>query len=174
ATETKTIKRYAFRERGMYYATSIGYLGGNNLQGGYTDAFNIHLVSGYQFNRWLGAGMGVGVDYYNVNLGSVMPVYLEGRGYLKKANFSPFYQVAAGWGFPIQGEESRYDESKGGYYLAPALGLRFGGSKEANFFTSIGLQWQRGTYTQEFGDGISQNEDRYTFRRFNFKVGVLF
>lgn len=167
-------KQYAFREEGLYYATSIGYIGGNDLWGNYTDAFNLHFLSGFQFNRWVGAGLGVGVDFYNVNLGTVIPVYAEGRGYFKAKNFSPFYQVAAGWGFPIINEDSFYSEKKGGYYLAPALGLRFGGSNEANLFTTIGLQWQQATYTQDFGDGISNNKDTYTYRRFNFKVGVLF
>ncbi len=167
-------KQYAFREQGVYYSTAIGYIGGNNLNANYTDAYNIHFLSGFQFNRWVGAGLGVGVDFYNVNLGSVLPVYAEGRGYFKASNFSPFYQVAAGWGFPIVGEDSFYSEKKGGYYLAPALGLRFGGSQEANFFTTIGLQWQKATYTQDFGDGVSNNKDTYTFRRFNFKVGVVF
>lgn len=173
-SELKQIKTYNFRERGTFFASHIGYIGGNNLFGNYTDAFNIHALGGYQFNRFVSAGLGVGVDFYNVNLGSIIPVYAMTRGYLKKANVSPYYQLAAGYGFPIQNEDSFFDEASGGYYLSPELGFRFGGSAEANFTMGFGLQWQKATYRQDFGDGISNNQDTYTFRRFNFKIGVLF
>ena len=165
---------YAFRENGLHFSTMIGYIGGNNQFGNYTDAFNVHFQSIYQHNRLLGAGLGVGVDFYNVNLGSIIPIYGTIRGYLKAKNVSPYYQIAAGYGISVNGESSSFTDSSGGYYLAPELGFRFGGSAETNMTVGLGLQWQQATYTQDFGDTISKNEDEYTFRRFNFKIGILF
>ncbi|MEM6320279.1 MAG: hypothetical protein AAF960_21600, partial [Bacteroidota bacterium] len=118
-------KTYDFRETGVYYAVDIGYLGGNSFFGEYTNAFTTHLAGGYQFNRWVGAGVGVGVDFYNVNLGSMIPVYAEFRGYFRKSRVSPFYKVAAGMGLPIENSNGDFTETKGGYYLAPSLGIRF-------------------------------------------------
>ena len=171
----KIPKPYAFRESGLHFHTTIGYIGGNNQFGNYTDAFNIHFQSIYQFNRLLGTGLGVGVDFYNVHLGSILPIYVSTRGYLKAKSVSPYYQVAGGYGIPIIEEEtSGFTSSKGGYYFAPEFGFRFGGSTETNFTMGIGLQWQKATYTLDFADMVSKNEDTYIFRRFNFKIGILF
>lgn len=168
-------KTYDFKEKGLYYALNIGYIGGNSFFGNYTDAYNVHFQSGYQFHRLLGAGVGAGVDFYNVNLGSIIPVYVEARGYLRAKNVSPYYHVAAGMGFPVLSDNNNsFDSSKGGYYLAPGMGVRFGGSAESNLTIGLALQWQKASYTQNFGDGISKNVDKYTFRRFTFKIGVLF
>lgn len=172
--EIESKKTYAFREQGFYFHSSLGYIGGNNLWGNYIDAFNVHSQVGYQFNRLIGAGIGTGVDFYNVGLGSIIPVYGAARGYLKKSNFSPFYQLAAGMGIPIKNENSGFSDSKAGYYLAPELGFRFGASNEANMTLGIGLTWQKATYITTFGDTVTKNEDNYTFRRFNLKIGVLF
>ncbi len=168
-------KIYAFREKGLHFSTTLGYIGGNDQFGNYTDGFNVHFQSIYQFNRFVGTGLGVGVDFYNVNLGSIIPIYTSVRGYLKAKNVSPYYQLAAGFGIPvIDAETSGFTSSKGGYYLAPELGFRFKGSADTNFFMGLGLQWQKATYTLDFGDTISNNKDTYTFRRLNFKIGLLF
>lgn len=165
---------YAFREKGLYFHSAIGYIGGNNLFGNYTDGFNVHAQGGYQFHRLIGAGLGIGVDYYNIGLGSILPIYGTARGYLKRTNVSPYYQLAAGYGFPIANANNRFAKTEGGYYFSPELGFRFGGSSEANFTMGLGLTWQKAAYTTSFGDAISKNVDNYTFRRFNFKIGVLF
>lgn len=170
-----TEKVYAFRESGLHFSTTLGYIGGNDQFGNYTDGFNAHFQSIYQFNRFIGTGLGVGVDFYNVNLGSIVPIYTSVRGYLKAKNVSPYYQLAAGYGIPIVDDEtSGFTKSKGGYYLAPEVGFRFAGSADANFFMGLGLQWQKASYTLDFNDTISNNKDEYTFRRFNFKIGILF
>lgn len=181
STEKKLIKNaqkkqaYAFKEKGLYYAARIGYIGGNNVFGNYTDGFNVHVKGGHQFSRWLGVGIGTGVDFYNVNLGSVVPVYGEVRGYFKKANVSPFYTLATGVGIPIKNEDSFFGESEMGLYLAPNLGIRFGGSAESNLTISLGLQWQKVKYIRDNNaDFFRHIEDDYTFKRFNFNVGVLF
>ena len=166
---------YKFRERGIYIASHIGYLGGNDFLGNYKNAYNIHLQSGFQFNRLVGAGLGIGIDFYNINLGSVIPIYAAFRGYAKRSNVSPYYQVAAGYGFPMMNENSAFTSSNGGYYLAPETGIRIGASDETNMTIGIGLQWQKASYRQEFEGGtVLSNEDDYTFRRFNFKIGILF
>ncbi|MFK7980226.1 MAG: hypothetical protein AB8G86_09620 [Saprospiraceae bacterium] len=171
----KVIKPYAFKERGLHFHTAIGYIGGNNQFGDYTNAFNVHFQSIYQFNRLIGTGLGVGVDFYNVHLGSILPIYVSTRGYLKASSISPYYHLAGGYGIPvIQGETSGFTATKGGYYFAPEFGFKFGGTKETSFTMGIGLQWQKATYILDFADTISKNEDTYTFRRFNFKIGILF
>jgi len=173
-TSEKAPSIYAFRENGLHFSTTIGYIGGNNQFGNYTDGFNVHFQSIYQHHRLIGTGIGVGVDFYNVNLGSILPVYGTVRGYLKEEKVSPYYQIAAGYGIPINNDSRGFTDSNGGYYFAPELGFRFGESAATNMTIGLGLQWQQATYTQDFGDTISKNEDEYTFRRFNFKIGILF
>ena len=167
-------KIYNFKEKGLYYATSIGYIGGNEQFGDYRNGLSAHHITGYQIHRLLGTGLGVGIDYYNVNLGTVVPVYGEVRSYLKAANLSPYISLAGGFGFPVLPKNSFITDTKGGIFIHPSAGFRFGASENANMTASLGLQWQKATYTQVFSDGTSQNEDRYTFKRFTFKIGVLF
>lgn len=170
--DLKPKKEYAFKERGIFYGSHVGYIGGNNTFGEYTSGLNLHAYGGFHFHRLLGAGLGIGVDFYNVNLGSVIPIYGMARGYLKATNVSPYYQLAAGFGIPIKEENSFFTDLNGGYYISPEIGIRIGGSAETNMTVGIGLQWQKATFIQDFDE--LRIEDEYTFRRFNFKIGVLF
>jgi hypothetical protein len=174
ATTAAPKKKYAFKEKGIYFAAQLGYIGGNDQFGNYVNGFNIHIKSGYQFHRLLGAGIGTGVDFYNVNIGTIVPVYGEVRGYLSERNISPFYTLAAGVGVPIRDQNSAFNDGEMGIYLAPSVGLRLGASSEANMTISLGLQWQKATYTQNIEGNRVFNEDEYTFRRFNLGVGLIF
>ncbi len=170
----KKEKIYNFKEKGLYFASSIGYIGGNEQFGNYRNGLSAHHITGYQIHRLLGVGLGVGVDYYNVNLGTVIPVYGEARSYLKATNVSPYLSLAGGIGFPVLPKNSFVSETNAGIFVHPSIGFRFGGSENANITASLGLQWQKATYIQTFSDGLTQNKDRYTFKRFTFSVGVLF
>lgn len=75
---------YAFREHGIYHVTSASVLPGisyhNETQWGVGLNYNI----GYQWNRWIGAGLGIGLENYAVTAGNgslVFPFYAEARGY---------------------------------------------------------------------------------------------
>jgi len=167
---------YAFKERGLYFQTSVsGSFGLNSWNDRLTAGYGMHQIVGFQFHRGLGAGAGIGYDAYFNNAGQqFIPVFAEVRGYVRERNFTPMYSLAAGYGFtPGTVLVSRnLIESKGGYYIYPAFGFRFGGNPDANFIMDFGYKVQKGTFTYDEWNGTSTQE--ITFQRLTIRTALLF
>lgn len=167
-------RSYNFEEKGFYHHSSLG------LMPGFLSARNLVLglemnhTSGYQFNRWIGAGLNLGINNFNpVSREIFYSLAGEARGYLLAKNISPYYVVKAGYGFINKG--SNFIEASGGYFLNPGAGIRFGGSKTANFTAEIGLVFQKAYLKQESGWwDRSILEKRVRYQRFCMKIGMLF
>lgn len=166
-------KPYEFKERGLYVTALGGFLTGtaawsNELITG----LEAELVAGYQFNRWIGAGFGMGVNNYYPAAGEVVyPVFLEGRGYLRAQNLAPYYAVATGYSFAFAHEDKNITEAKGGWMLHPAIGFRLGGSLKSNFTIDFGVKFQQATFTREIWD---TDRREMTYKRFTSRLGILF
>ncbi len=169
----KSFKPYNFKEKGMYYFFAGNINGGSSaFQNEGTAGLGIQAAAGYQLNRWLGAGLGIGMDYYYPGSGErFMPVFAEVRGYLRQKNVAPYYSVQTGYGFTFVDEDRAMEDSQGGIYLYPALGLRCGASDNANFTIDIGYKYQKGTFAFRQWDLV---EHKMTYRRIALRVGVLF
>jgi hypothetical protein len=176
--ETKVEKPYAFRERGLY---NITYFNLNFGKKSYNGAPNLGVAlqntTGFQFNRWLGAGLGLGLDNYYVegNDGNVLSVYSEIRGYLNADNRAFYYSVAGGVGFPLVQKSDRNSNltgHKGGLMVHPAIGLRFGASPKFNFFMDIGTKFQRIKFDQI--NQWSENHFTVTYQRWVLRGGIMF
>lgn len=169
-------KEYVFTERGYYFLSSVplalGYQSWNNVP---HLGFGIHQSAGYQFNRLLGAGVGIGFDAYYPRAGQqFVPVYAEARGYFLKEWVSPTYSFAAGYGFIPNSNSANIDlvDKKGGFYAHPSLGFRFGASKNANFTLDFGVKFQQGSFVyNEWGNVTTQ---KTKFQRFTVRSGLLF
>ncbi len=184
---------YAFRERGTFHCTSFAFSfgrrdvgndilidpfggGGGSLQGEKTAiGFNIQHVSGYQFNRWVGTGLGVSYDGYDLEEGEAMlTLFGHYRAYLTKKIVSPFVSMNVGYGFALTNSNQGIVEAEGGLMLHPELGLRLGASAKANFTMTVGYRIQDAFYTQEFPfNGDIEYRD-LQYRRFYFSLGLLF
>lgn len=179
--EVKTEKPYQFRERGlyniMYFNVNFGkttyYYGGGKAQAGVA----LQNITGYQFNRWIGTGLGLGFDNYYTsgNDANVLSVFSEIRGYLNADNQAFYYSVSGGVGFPLKQKtdaNANLIGHKGGFMLHPAIGLRFGASPKFNFFMDIGTKFQRIHLDQ-----ITQRaENRFTvtYQRWVLRGGIMF
>lgn len=169
-------KPYSFKERGWYNATHLSYLAGNTWQGEVATGFSLHNSTGYAFSRWIGVGIGLGVDSYSPYLQSLnqptYPVFLEVRGYLMAKTVAPFYTLGAGWGFAGGGtdERSGYQDSWDGGWLAKAqLGYRMGN----NFCMFAGLRFQRQNRNWTNTWDFSYGKDRILHQRFELGFGLL-
>jgi len=132
----------------------------------------IHHVTGYQFNRWIGAGMGIGFDGYDIGAGeNIIPVYAEARGYFMKKNTTPFYSVALGYGFAGKNDNTGIIEGSGGIMFNPNIGYRIGASAGANFTLALGYKLQKASFTPRWNGEI---ERKFTYSRLNLKLGLLF
>jgi hypothetical protein len=179
--ETKVEKPYAFRERGFYNITyfSINFNKSNYRynNGEILAGVALQNTTGFQFNRWLGAGLGLGLDNYNVigNDANVLSVYSEIRGYLNADNQAFYYSVAGGVGFPLVQESDKTANltgHKGSFMVHPAIGLRFGASPKFNFFMDIGTKFQRIKLDQI--SQLFENHFTVTYQRWVLRGGIMF
>jgi hypothetical protein len=170
----KVNEPYEFKERGLYNASSLSLSFGKST---YTNSVGIGLqhTVGYQFNRILGAGLGV--SYENLYLqnsaeGRMFSVFGELRGYLSKHNTAFYYNLAGGVAFPVAKATENLTGHKGGLLVYPAFGMRFGASKRYNFFMDVGAKIQNVSYNilTEF----QQDYYSVTYRRWVLRGGILF
>jgi len=167
-------REYRFRERGIYNETYVNLPQSYLAWGSWNVGLGIHHVTGYQFNRWIGAGLGLGFDGYYLGYGeNIIPVYAEARGYFTQKNTAPFYSVALGYGFVPKNEQNGFSDTKGGMMFNPNIGWRFGASPTANFTLALGYKLQKASFTeQRWGSSIFKRN--YTYNRLNVKLGLLF
>ena len=163
---------YNFRERGMYDALSFNAAFGRSSTSHMGLGFQ--NVVGYQFNRLVGGGIGVGNDSYYLKNGesSVWSVFGEYRGYFSKRNTSEYWTFAAGYGRPMAVKDDILTNLKGSYMIQPTIGFRFGASSRYNFFTDLGFRMQQVRY--ENNQSWAQNHYTVTYRRWVLRGGILF
>lgn len=167
---------YTFRERGWYNATGMSVLAGRSWWNENVTGFSLYNSTGYLFSRWLGVGIGLGVDAYSPYVSQInqatYPVFAEARGYLMAKNMAPFYNLSAGWGFAGGKTNPRpgyVDDWRGGWLLQGRLGYRLG-----NHFTVFGgLRFQRQDRVWSNTWDQSVGKDRILHRRFEFGLGLL-
>lgn len=165
---------YDFKERGLYNATRVGGLFA-------VEDWDVSLQHsvGYQFNRLIGLGIGVGMDnmsYEDIPTVPTYPVFMEARGYFRAKNLSPFYSVGGGWA--IKGSEQRestargwwstQDSWQGGWMVQAQLGYRMG----KHLLVYTGLRFQRKKRNWEQGSGTF-GTDALLHKRFEAGIGLL-
>lgn len=182
-------RAYAFSERGFFHHSSFSFLFGPNEEdpygfdqfGNYTSSsrpsagFSVQHITGYQFSRLVGAGLGASYDSYNVETSEgILSVFGHYRSYLTKRIFAPFVGVSAGYGFVLQNKLTGITDGHGGPMLNPELGLRLGAFEKANLTMALGYRFQSANYTRDV-PWINVIEYRsVTYRRFTMAVGLLF
>jgi hypothetical protein len=165
-------KPYEFKERGLYDALSFAFNLGRSTQQTH-QGFGFQNVVGYQFNRLVGTGVGVGYDSYYLSNGesNVLSVFGEYRGYLSKRNTSEYWTLAAGYGHLLANKTENYTNLKGSFMVQPTIGFRFGASKRYNFFTDLGFRMQQIRFQN---NSWAENHYTVTYRRWILRGGILF
>lgn len=166
-------KNYIIKNTGFYHSVTFGLLPGTGEFGNFAFGGSLHYVFGFQYKPILGAGVGIGADSYIYNeIRTLIPVYLEARGYFIKKPFSPYYSVQAGYGFALVNEIWNMTSAKGGVMIHPRIGFRFPSRSNASFTTEIGYLYQKAEFT--FDDWQGRYEEKIDFKRISFRLGVLF
>lgn len=172
--KARKVKSYDFRERGWFNVTSFAlpngfYFGEPQL------GIGLHNLTGFQFNRLLGLGLGLGFDAFNIQQGEyIASVYGEARSYPAKSRTAPFASFGAGYGFGFPNEQTGITKAQGGFRWHPALGLRLGADKDLNLVIDAGYIFQTATYTREI-EFLNRTEIRKVdFRRFTLRLGAMF
>ncbi len=175
--EEKAEKPYAFKEKGIYNASYFGLsFGKTEFDQAVQGAF-FSTTTGYQFNRLIGVGLGVGIDNQYISRGSanILTTFMEVRGYMSAKPRSFYYSCAGGVGFLLMDKTDRdrlYTGHRGDLMLHPAIGLRFGANSDYNFFVDIGAKFQRVHFNQI--NNWTENRYTVTYQRWVLRGGILF
>jgi len=132
-------------------------------------SIEILTVHGYQFNPYLFAGIGAGIELYcgdKTTAGSTehaeyIPLFADVRGYLLKGRISPYADAKIGYQFAC-------DNGGGGLYCAPEIGCRFGLARHCAITVSAEYIVQN-TQSDSFGNGYDPNTGGFAI-----KLGVEF
>jgi len=140
-----------------------------------TIGFNIQHITGYQFSRWAGLGIGASFDAYDLEQSeSVLSVFGHYRAYLTQKIVAPYLAVNAGYGFPLRSKNQGINAAEGGVMFHPEVGLRLGAAQKTNFTFSVGYRFQKAYYEQEVPFSGVLEYRNVAYRRFLCALGLLF
>ncbi len=161
---------YAFKETGMYNTFSVF------LNFSFSGGAGIHYSAGHKFSRLLGVGIGTGFETNDFDYSRrIIPLFAEVRGYFLPKKITPYYAFKIGYGFALNNVDEGTFDAKGGLYLSPELGVRFGG-KNVNYYLGLEYKLQNATFTNSFfpWDGQGRFTDKLSYRRIEMRTGLLF
>ncbi|MCG8307882.1 MAG: hypothetical protein MI975_10870 [Cytophagales bacterium] len=139
----------------------------------------LNAINGYQFNKYLGTGLGIGINKYGNYL--TLPVYAQVKGYIFDKKVSPYYFGDIGYGYAWNNNKHddvfELENVKGGVYWQVGLGYQI------NFYNSA-LTLSLGYVSQDSRadyvyyrpwdiDDVEVSERR-VLRRVACSVGLLF
>ena len=168
--QTYEMKEYP--KRGMYNITYGSFnTSSSAFNRGIISGLGIDNITGKQFNKYVGLGLGIGFHSMYPGVGeNNMPVFLDFRGYLREKKVSPYYNLSAGYAFAFKNEEKGINDVKGGYVFHPALGFKIG-SNENSFMVDVGIKWTRNTFYYNFWNEI--REHKMTYERLVVRIGLM-
>lgn len=179
---TNTKKQYTYKEKGYYNITSVALLFGQG-QDGFLPVPSLTTVNGWQFNKHVSAGLGIGFEYYEW---AVLPIFADARYYLKQEKVSPFGAIKLGYSIPVE-KPTQYDNGYGGkdkYYggiqLNPEIGLRIRMGKVSSLLLSMGYHFQQLSHDEQsyynWWENNIATEKKITteYNRVSFRVGFQF
>lgn len=104
------------------------------------------LVNGIQYNAWF-YGLGIGIDYYGDK--RTVPLFLDVKADLKKANKTPFVYADAGYNFSWLRDGDKMDfwgtdyKTRGGLFYETGLGYKFTLKNKMAFGLSAGYSFKQ-------------------------------
>lgn len=143
------------------------------------NGLGLQYVFGYQFTQRFGLGLGVGyLDYFGPNEDrlTLIPLFVEARGYLSKRKTSAYYNLAVGVTAGTKFNEEFLLSRRPGIYTHPAFGYKIGSDRVA-FLIDLGVQLSSVEYEFLFPSfsGIPvKNNQVLEARRVVVRLGIMF
>jgi hypothetical protein len=132
------------REKGYYNYSSIGFLFGesNDVD---RPIPSLTFVNGWQFNKRLFNGLGIGYEHYNWG---VIPIFVQSHYMLGSEKLQPFGSFKIGYSFPAEKpQESDYynpiTKYNGGIMLNPEVGIKISTGRSSSLLISLGYHFQQ-------------------------------
>ena len=112
-----------------------------------TSRFETSVINGLQFNEWLYAGLGVGLQVWQVTHDVSMPVFVSVEGVLNKGAISPFTEIRSGYTIALN-EIDTYRLGKDGAYFNLSIGFKWKHNDNNTIKFSTGYLFQVGDITR--------------------------
>ena len=137
----------------------------------------LDYIAGYRFNRWLYAGVGLGLsfedgdDYYYYKYDDLrpeftVPLYLHAKAYVNLANkrYAPFFALSTGVNIAtdLEVRDEYYNPTY--LFIEPAVGLSYRLTSKINTYLQLGMNLH----------GLSDLYDTYPEFDMSIKLGVEF
>ena len=184
-TKEQKTKKNEFKEnfvpenqKGFYSHSTIGMLIGKS-ESEDAESFSFHTTAGYQFNNFVGLGLGIGIEKLKTE---IVPVYLSFKSNFEERANSPFFQCGIGYSFPLSNEKStdEYNNNsykyEGGFNIGFDVGILSYKAQNKAFTITAGYRYQRvkETFTGYYWTGNSTQKNTYDFNRVAVKIGFMF
>ena len=166
-TSSEQVNINRLKTKRLYNRTNIGLLSNSNGNG-----ITLNHSVLYQHSRWIGVGLGAGIDNYYFQSGrNVYPVFVEFKSFLVDRNSSPYVSLKSGYGFIFSNEDLGQEYTKGGLIFNPTFGYRIGSSGVFMDFY-MGFRFQKAQY--EINDGWSYRSQDIQWNRVEIGTAVSF
>ncbi len=184
----KSKPEFVIKQKGYRNITEAGIIfgKGNNNNYSYYYGYNrndfgvqLHTINGYQFNRFLFVGAGVGIERFISYRQSFAPFYVRLSSDLLKKRATPYIFTDIGyalfWVNDISYDSYNYYNNKGGLFLQAGGGVRiFTHSKTS---VQIGAAYKRSHSSSNWEysyEGSPDYDLKRAYQRVVFMVGVSF
>ncbi len=170
-------KGYNQSFEGWWHITELGLTFNNEGFGVYGD-FTTQHTSGYQWNKWMKLGLGVGYNGYDDIL--VLPVFLSIQADWFANKITPYHFVnighATAWERTYGSDFEEFTSVQGGLHFNPGVGVKIHGPN-THFVVSVGYQVQHARLESEpfswSGEPGLRIEDRQ-YRMLSVRLGIGF
>ena len=129
------------------FATGAAGPHNNQTETSVTSRFETSVINGLQFNDWLYAGLGVGIQVWQVTHDVSMPVFVSLEGILNRGAISPFAEIRSGYAFALN-EIDTYRLGKDGAYFNLSIGFKWKHNDNNTIKFSTGYLFQVGDITR--------------------------
>lgn len=122
----------------------------------------------YRIVERFSVGAGTGLSFYEKTL---IPVFADVRFLITKPRkFAPFLECRIGYGF------APYNNSNGGFYLNPIVGVRYAVDRRHGIFVAIGYESQNLERLKTYGNHFLKAEftEKLRHRSIGIEVGFEF
>lgn len=158
------------------YYKETGYVNNTGidiLTGGGATSVGFRMVNGYRFNPQLSAGLGIGFVLYD-DPQNLVPIYLDLKYKLKRANSTPFVFFKTGFSFSVMSDDDlEVVDHDGGFMFSSGVGIQFETSENFGLYFTAGYNLDNSKYElEQWNDDIIETEINY--RRLVLGFGFSF
>lgn len=160
-----------------FNSTEFGVLAG--VSNSNTQApFSIHMINGMDVTSKIGAGLGVGLEFYTPTLA---PVFFEFRYRLRTSGMVPFLYGRSGYSFVLGNDDNEMPtyyysygtNYKGGITYGSGLGVNYVVNNNTAISFTVGYRFQQIQY--KIDDYYSEGSTVYEkYQRLEIKLGIFF